>query len=163
VAKTATLAGNMDKKQLRDHVLGQVDGKLGMIKVLQGEISDMIKALDGEWVIQKRWLKDVTSHGGVTIHAREGQIRYFGVKSPGDVHYCANFLFKDPYAACKGFSGKTGGVKMMKSPRDAVFIAECLAGSDRKFETQETYTIEIVDRLDGEVFQVITKAYRATP
>jgi len=69
-------------------------------------------------------------------------------------------VFRDPNGVSKGFSGKVSGVKMSKSPRDMVFIAECEAGRDSRFETQDKYVIEVVDRLDGEVYLKIEKPYR---
>ena len=137
----------MSKKKNRDLVLSQIDMYLADIKETQEAIKTLLQAMPGEWVIRRTWLED-------------GTHTYWGTRNPGDTCYQQGFCFRDPNGVSKGFSGKVSGVKSSKSPRDMLFIAECEAGRDRKYETQNKYIIEVVDRLDGEVYSSVKEPYR---
>jgi hypothetical protein len=136
-----------EKQTRRNAILDHIDAKLGMMKVLKNEIANLVKTIDGEWVIRMRWDKGRSP-------------MYWGHRNPGDSCYQSGFLFRSDSDTHTSFCGKQGGVKVSKSPRDMMFIAECEAGRDRKYLDQDSYVIEVVDRVDGEIFGEVKNPWR---
>ena len=148
----------MNKQSRRECVLHSIDVLLESKAEIDRKIKLLVEDLEGEWVIRKRIVKQRRWHGDVNTGYPSGTCHYYGCRNPGTKFYRNGCIFTDPM-----YEHGDDKVKVYKSPRDAVFVAECEAGSDRKYEDQPYYLIEVVDRLDGEVYAVIEKPWRYSP
>lgn len=107
----------------------EIDKRMQQIDKLRSEIAGLCSVL-GEWVIRRRWIRDVQWHGG---SLPEGHVKY----------YCRATEFNGD-----GFVARSSdhpSVLVLKSPRDAEFILECLH-PNRTRNRGKDYVDEIVRR-----------------
>ena len=130
-----------DKKRRRDEILSQIEAKWGMIKVLQNEARSLSQSLPEEWVVRSTVLTQRSGAWGTGAPA--GTESYHGDRNPGTVHHVNGFVTSDPHSEM---------VQVFKTPDAAKRYAQCAVDKDRGFDRQAWYKIEVVDRVDGEVF-----------
>jgi len=143
------------KQNRRKLIETAIDALVAQRKEIDDRIKSLTGSYEGEWVIRHHVLKQRTWVGGTGYPV--GYCRYLGCRNPGTRHYQRGFLFNVPRYESNGDE-----VKVFKSARDAMFVAECEAGADRKYETQDYYVIEVVDRLDGEVYGAVETPWRSS-
>lgn len=129
------------KQQRRASILAKIERKRKMIETLQKASRSLAEGLVEQWVVRRTILACRSSAN--VYRAPEGSESYYGHRNPGTVWLVEGFIFDSPHEE---------GVRVFKTPDSAQLYAQCAADRDSSFDRQEWYKIEVVDRVDGEVF-----------
>lgn len=129
------------KRDRRNQVLREIEAKREQANALVKASRSLAAGLPEEWVVRRTVLVQRSWRGGTGAPA--GTQSYHGDRNPGTIHHVNGFVASDPHDET---------VRVFKTPAAAKLYAQFAADKDRGFDRQAWYAIEVVDRVDGEIY-----------